>query len=768
MESIYHESAKLHATGEAIYVNDISVSQDLLLGYIFGSPFASAKILSFDLTEAKKVNGVHSILSHFDILGAKKIGAVIHDEEVLAIEKVNYIGQPIFLIAAETLEAANEAKRHIKIEFEILDSILTIEQAIEKNNLLQAPRKIECGNISQAFSVSPHILSGEFRSGGQEHWYLETQVALCIPSENNEVKVFSSTQNPTETQCLVAEVLGYSFNSVEVETRRLGGAFGGKESQASNFAVYAALLSQKTKKPVKIHLSREEDQKITGKRHEFLTRYRVAFNDDGEILALDLELNANAGSSTDLSMAILERAMLHSDNAYFIPNFRIIGKCWKTNLPSNTAFRGFGGPQGMVVTENIIHRIARFLEKNPLEVQKQNFYKIIEKNVTPYGQIITQNHIPVILENLLKTSNFQERSLEIEKFNKENEFLKRGIAISPVKFGISFTTSFLNQAGALVNIYTDGTVLVNHGGTEMGQGLYTKMQQIAAFELGIDVENVKVCATNTAKVPNTSPTAASSGTDLNGMAVKNAISQIKTRLSEYLLKEWNKNSQNENFSKIENIRFENNFIFDSENPERKIDFKTAVKNARIQQISLSSTGFYKTPDIFFDRNEGKGKPFHYFAYGMSVTEVLVDTLTGKVSILRSDILNDTGNSINENIDIGQVEGAYIQGVGWITTEECKYDSKGNLLNASPDTYKIPTICDIPQDFRVSLLRDFPNHNTILKSKAVGEPPFMLAISCFLAIKNAVAAVRNNEFEPELKIPATNEEILRSIEKLKKL
>lgn len=762
--STYHESAKYHVTGEATYIDDINAGENLLHGFIYSSPVAHARIKSFDITEAKKTKGVHAILSHKDIPGQNNLGPVFHDEPALASEKVECIGQAIFIIAAENENCALEAKKLIKIEFEELEPILSIENAIEKNSFLQAPRKIECGDVDLVFSNSNNIIEGELQTGGQEHWYLETQVCLCIPGEGNEIKVYSSTQNPMETQAIAAEVLGVPKNEIEVETRRMGGGFGGKETQGNHLAAWAALLAKKTRRPVKIRLFRDEDQKITGKRHPFLFKYKASFSNDGTITAVEVKQYANGGYATDLTMAILERAMLHAENSYFIPNMRITGFAMKTNIPSNVAFRGFGGPQGMACIETIIDIIARKLNIDSALVRQRNFYGTNENNTTPYGEIVENNRLHIIWDKIIDSSEYFARKKQVDEFNSENEFYKKGIAITPVKFGISFTTSFLNQAGALVNIYTDGSVLVNHGGTEMGQGLYTKIQIIASKELGVTPDRIKVNATNTSKVPNTSATAASSGTDLNGAAVKNAIDTLKQRLTLFaatVLSSGQKIS-----TSAEDICFDNNIVSDTKNPDRFLKFEELTQKAYLAQVSLSATGFYKTPDIHFDRATGKGRPFHYFAFGMAVSEIQLDVLTGRIQILRTDILHDVGDSIIPNIDKGQVEGAFIQGAGWVTSEEMKYDTKGNLLNHSPDTYKIPSIQDIPVDFRVNLLEGYPNVNTIRKSKAVGEPPFMLAFSVWLAIKYAISATANHKKEPEFCIPATNENILLSVEKLK--
>lgn len=767
MKSIPNESGVLHVTGEAIYVDDIPVNDQLLIGKVVYSPHAHAKIKSFDLSEARKVSGVHTILSYKDIPGHNQVGPVVKDELCLAEDEVICVGQAVFLIAAETYEQCIEAEKLIKVEYEVLEAILDIETAIEKNSLLGPPRNISRGDIETALKNAKHKITGELRTGSQEHWYLETQVCLCIPGEGNELKVYSSTQHPSETQALVAEVLGIKRNEVIVEVKRLGGGFGGKETQANHIACWTALLCWATKRPVKIRLSRDEDMIMTGKRHRFLIRYEAGFDDEGKIQAAKFELNSDGGCATDLSFAILERAMLHTDNAYYIPNFSVTGIVWKTNLPSNTAMRGFGGPQGMAAIETVIDRIARYLKKDPAEIRHKNFYGINENNITHYEETVENNRLHTIYEQILEYSDYKKRREEIKKFNTDNEFVKKGIALTPVKFGISFTTTYLNQAGALVNVYTDGTVLINHSGIDMGQGLNTKIQQIAALEFGLTIDKIKVNATDTSKIPNTSATAASTGTDLNGMAVKNAIDKLKERISSEMAKIWTEQNPNSP-SKQEDILFKNNFVFDSKHPDRKISFEDATKQMNLRQISLSATGFYKTPTIGWNKQLGKGKPFYYYSFGMAVSEVMVDVLTGAYQILKTHIIQDVGETINPGIDRGQIEGGFIQGVGWVTTEEIKWDEKGNLLTHSSDTYKIPTVGDIPREFHIKILENAPNLvGTIRKSKAIGEPPFMLSLSVWLAIKDAISSVANHEIEPDFSLPATSEIVLLSIEKLKK-
>jgi len=761
----HHESAAYHVTGTAVYIDDIPVSSDALTGKVFFSQVPHAEIRSFDLREAKKVKGVFAVLSAKDIPGINNMGPVVHDEPVLAEVSVQCIGQAMFLIAADSEASAEEASGKIKVKFREKKAILTLEEAMKQGKPMYPARFIISGDVESALKRADHVIGGEFHTGGQEHWYLETHAALCVPGEGDEMRVYASSQHPSETQTLVAEVLSVPKNVVEVEVKRMGGGFGGKETQGNHIAIWAALLAKTTRQPVKIRLCRDDDQKYTGKRHPFLIRYQAGFSKEGILNALDVDLNSNAGYATDLSRAILERAMFHAENAYFIPNIRIKGTVWKTNQPSNTAFRGFGGPQGIAAIENIIDRIARRLGLCSAEIRRRNFYGARSRNKTPYGQIVKHNHLPLIYDKLLVSSQYLKRKNEIDAFNKKNEFFKKGIALSPVKFGISFTTSFLNQAGALVHLYTDGTILVNHGGTEMGQGLHTKIRRIAAKEFGAAIDKVVVNATNTSRIPNTSATAASSGTDMNGMAVKDAIRQIKAGILPIVADHFNLKFGKPK-TRLTDLVFSEDHVIDDRHKERKITLREAANLAYLQRVSLSAVGFYKTPGVFFDWNTGKGHPFYYFAFGMAVTEVLVDTLTGAVKILRADILHDVGDSIEPLIDRGQIEGGYIQGVGWCTTEELRWDEKGNLLTHSPDTYKIPTAADIPDVFNVELLKDHPNPGTIHHSKAVGEPPFMLGISCWLAIKYAISASANHRKEPELNIPATNEAILFALEKLK--
>lgn len=761
---IPHESSTRHVTGKAVYVDDITVNDQLLVGRVVYSTHAHARITSFDLSKAKSVQGVHAVLSARDIPGHNEMGPVIKDEPCLADGVVICIGQAMFLIAAETEEQAREAETLITMEYDPLEAILDLPTAIRRNSLMGPPQSIRRGNSEEAIRNAPCVIEGELSTGAQEHWYLESQVCLCVPGEGHEICVYSSTQHPSETQTLIAELLGIGKHEVQVEVKRMGGAFGGKETQANHTACWCALLSHATNRPVKIRLFRDDDMIMTGKRHRFLSTYKVGFDIEGRILAAAVELNSDGGCATDLSFAIMERAMLHVDNAYYIPHLSVVGRVYKTNLPSNTAFRGFGGPQGMAVIETLIDRIARQIGKDAALVRHLNFYGQMG-DTTHYGQTVENNRLLMLYDQLMNSSEYEQRRVRVHVFNEENEFFKKGLAITPVKFGISFITSFLNQAGALVNVYNDGTVLVNHGGTEMGQGLYTKIQQIAAAEFGIRLDRVKVDATNTSRVPNTSATAASAGTDLNGMAVKNAIGALKTRIADALAHYFTEKLPGM-ASQASDIVFQRDCVFDAAHPERTIGFAEAMLLMNRRQVSLSATGFYKTPTIGWNKETESGKPFYYFSFGMAVTEVLVDILTGGHTVLRTDILHDVGDSLNPLIDLGQVEGGYVQGLGWCTTEEIKWDVKGNLLTHSTDTYKIPVVGDIPKDFRTALLQGVPNPGTIRQSKAVAEPPLMLALSAWLAIKDAISSVGYHTIEPEFSLPATNEVIVLSVEKLR--
>lgn len=758
MNKTVHESGQLHVTGHAKYIDDINVPANTLTGYVVTSKVAAGVLTSFNTHKALAIPGVHAVLAYTDIPGHNQMGAIVKDEPILVGHEIQFIGQALFLIAANSEQLAKQAEKALDIVVEEKEPVLTI-QAAQKKDLKIAPTlTMERGNPEKAFKQCAHVLEDTITSGAQEHWYLETQVALAIPGEEDDMKVYSSTQHPSETQTLIAEALGLGKHQVEVETRRLGGAFGGKETQANMIAIWSSLLANKTQKPVKIRLFRDDDQKMTGKRHPFVSTYKIGFDELGKINAYQVHFHANAGYSADLSMPILARARTHADNAYFIPNIKIESTAWRTNLPSNTAFRGFGAPQSIFTIESAIEKIAQHLNKDAAEIRYLNFYRENSFNITPFDEVVENNRLMPIWNKLIKTSDYFERRKKVGAFNKTNKYTKRGISLIPVKFGISFNTPHLNQAGALINIYTDGTVLVNHGGIEMGQGLHTKIKQVVALELGIGKEQVKINATNTSKVPNTSATAASSGTDLNGMAAKNATDKLKKRITKFLANKWSK-SNPEIPTKPKNIVFKEGIISDVLNPERNLTFHEVINELYLNRISLSAQGFYSTPNLHFDRKKQKGRPFHYFAFGMSISEVELDLLTGMHRILRTDILHDAGSSINKHIDIGQIQGAFVQAVGWCTTEECKWDNKGNLLNHSPDTYKIPGIRDIPEVFNVELLENMPNPNTIKKSKAVGEPPFIHGLSVLFALQEAINTKGNRI---QLPIPATHEKIVLAL------
>ena len=747
-----HDSAHMHVQGSAQYIDDISVPTGTLHVAFALSNVAHGRIKRIDISEAKKAEGVHSVLIAEDIENLL-IGPIIHDEPLLASKEVLFYGQAIAAVLAESHELAKKAALLVTADVEELRSIVSIEDAMESKSFIDEPIIVSTGDSKKAIQNAKNVLTGSLSIGGQEHYYLEGQVAISIPTESNEMVVHSSTQNPTEVQHLVAHVLGVPQNAIEVVTRRMGGGFGGKETDSSQLACICAIFCEKTKKPVKARLSRKDDILLTGKRHDFEANYEVGYSDDGLIEGITMDLSARCGYSLDLSKAIVSRALFHSDNAYYIPNATFTGYLCKTNTASNTAFRGFGGPQGMLAIENIVEEISNTLGVDPLQVRRTNFYQKDTNNVTPYDQIIEDNIIEEITDELIDTSNYHTRRKEIDKFNKENKFLKKGLAFSPVKFGISFTTQLLNQAGALVSIYKDGSIYLNHGGTEMGQGLFVKVAQVVANEFSVDISRVKVSATSTAKVPNTSPTAASSGSDLNGMAAREACLRIKSNLIDFA-KEYFRVSES-------SIKFEDSKLVAG---KKQIPFNEFIMLAYLNRVELFSNGFYKTPKIHFDLDKQKGRPFFYYSYGACVSEVIVDCLTGEYKLLGVDILHDVGASINPAIDTGQIVGGYIQGMGWLCSEELKWSDSGVLLTTGASTYKIPAIGDTPEHFEVKIKPNISNHeNTIHKSKAVGEPPLMLAISTWLSIKNAIYNA-DKENISGLNAPASFEQVFFSLNK----
>jgi xanthine dehydrogenase molybdopterin binding subunit len=743
-----------------MYADDLSFGKNMLEVWPVCSPHARAKIVKRDASAARAMPGIRAVLLAEDIPGVNDVGTK-HDEILLPDKQVSYHGQIVALIVGETLEACRAAADKVAIEYKPLAPILTLQQALAAKSFHNEPNFIRRGNIKTALSKAALKLSGTIELGGQEHFYLETQAAWAEPGEDGSMLITSSTQHPSEVQMVVAHVLGLPSNKVVVQCPRMGGGFGGKETQAALPAALAALAARRAGHAVRVRFNRDQDMMITGHRHPFLAQFDVGFDKSGKILAAKIHLTSNGGWAADLSQAVTDRALFHLDNAYYIPAVEFRGQVAKTNLSSNTAFRGFGGPQGMLVIEEILDRIARRLDLVPEVVRERNLYRGKgETNTTHYGQEIEDNRIQTIWQTLKKSSGLANRRKEIARWNDSHPHVKRGIAITPVKFGISFTVTHLNQAGALVLIYQDGTVQVNHGGTEMGQGVHTNIMAIAARELGVRVENVRVMPTSTDKIPNTSATAASCGTDLNGAAVQNACEILRGRLAPVaadLLK-----AKLGRRPKPENLLFREGRIYERTKPKVSISFGDVSRKAYQSRISLSATGYFCTPGIHWDRVAGRGKPFHYFACGAAVTEVEVDGFTGMHRVLRADILHDVGDSINAGVNRGQIEGGFVQGMGWLTTEELKWDDKGRLLTHSPDTYKLPAIGDMPRIFNVSFLKNATKKGVVFGSKAVGEPPFMLAISVREAIRDAVAAFGRAGGEIPLSSPATCEAIFMAI------
>ena len=751
-QSLAHDSAIGHVCGSANYIDDIQPPEGCLHLAFALSPQACGKINAIDITAALSAPGVVKILLAKDIEHLL-IGPVEHDEPLLAQDEVLFQGQAICAVLADSLIHARRAAALVQADISAQEPIITVEQALEKQSFLMDPITMKVGDAEQAIKGATHQLSGQFYVGGQEHFYLESQATLAIPSEKNEVVVHCSTQNPSEVQHLVAHVLAVPQHSVEVITRRMGGGFGGKETDGAQMACLAALLAKQTGRAVKVRLPRSEDFQMTGKRHDFLMQYQVGFDDAGKLQGVKIEASARCGYSLDLSYAIVSRTLFHSDNGYYLPNASFTGHLCKTNTVSNTAFRGFGGPQGMLAIESIIEDIAQYLHKDALDVRQLNFYAQAPANVTHYGQEIEDNILQAICDDLIDSSQYRQRREQVEAFNKQNTFVQKGLAFSPVKFGISFTTTFLNQAGALVHVYKDGSIYLNHGGTEMGQGLFIKVAQVVAESLGVDVERVKSSATSTQKVPNTSATAASSGSDINGMAAQVASFRIKASLTTFA-------SQHFTVPESE-IDFSDDVVTIG---DQTMPFSDFINLAYLNRVELFSNGFYKTPKIHYDPKTAKGRPFYYYAYGACVSEVVMDTLTGEYKVIAADILHDVGASINPAIDLGQIVGGFIQGMGWLCMEELKWNDAGALLTRGPSTYKIPSIGDLPKRFNVKIKPDTSNHEaTIFKSKAVGEPPFMLSISVWLAIKNAIHNATDKQ-AVQLSAPATFEQVYASLNK----
>ncbi len=750
-QSTAHESAHLHVAGEADYVDDIAE----LAGTLYAAPGLSqrahANIKSIDLNAVKTSEDVVAVLTANDIPGQNNCGPILDDDPILADGRVSYFGQPVFVVIANTIIAARKAVGKAVINYDELPVLLDVKAAKQAESWVLPPAQLRRGDAKAAMADSPNQMSGEISVGGQEQFYLEGQISYAAPREDGCIHLWCSTQHPTEMQQIVAHALRLDFNQVLVEMRRMGGGFGGKESQSAIFACIASIAAKHLNRPVKIRLDRDDDMMITGKRHGFHFDYQVGYDDDGLIRAVDIDMAAQAGFSADLTGPVVTRAVCHLDNAYYLNDVSINAYSCKTNTQSNTAFRGFGGPQGAIAIEYMIDDIARNLGKDPLEIRKLNYYGTGQRNVTPYGQIVEDNVMPELSAQLEGSSDYAERRKAIRDFNQTSPILRKGLALTPLKFGISFNLVHFNQAGALVHIYTDGSVLVNHGGTEMGQGLHTKVAQVVAQEFGINVNRIRATATDTSKVANTSATAASTGADLNGKAAQNAAGKIKDRLTEFACQHFG--------GDVAEVQFANDQVSCA---GKSLPFKEFVLLAYQARVQLWSDGFYKTPGLHWDGVNMQGSPFYYFAYGAAVSEVVVDTLTGEWKLLRADILHDAGNSINPAIDIGQIEGAYIQGMGWLTSEELVWDDRGRLTTHAPSTYKIPTITDCPAEFHTELFDNLNVKDSIMRSKAVGEPPLLLPFSVFFAIRDAISSVDSHKLNPPLRAPATPEAILDSI------
>jgi xanthine dehydrogenase large subunit len=755
-----HDSAAKQVAGRAEYIDDLAEPEGLLHAYLGLSTKAHAELASVDLDAVRKAPGVVGVLTHADIPAENDVSSVHkHDEPVFAETKVHYWGQPIFCVIGKTREDARRAAKLARIEYRDLPHATNVEAAmIAGGKLVTEPLKLERGDVEAGLAKSERRAKGRVEIGGQEHFYLESQIALAIPGEDDEVTLQVSTQHPTEIQVMVAQVLGVPHAAITVNMRRMGGGFGGKETQGNLFAAVAAVAAKKFNKAVKIRPDRDDDFQITGKRHDFVVDYDVGYNSDGKIQAVTATYAARSGFSADLSGPVTDRALFHADNAYWYPAVRVNSLPLYTNTVSNTAFRGFGGPQGIIAAERWIAHIAYDLGLDPLEVRKRNFYGTDTDNVTPYHQTVEDNVIHRVVDDLEKSADYQARRAAAIAFNKTSRVLKKGIALTPVKFGISFTATWHNQAGALIHVYRDGSVHLSHGGTEMGQGLHTKVAQVVADAFGIPLNCVQIMASNTGKVPNTSATAASSGTDLNGMAALDGCNQIKARMAAHAAKMYEV-EPHEVAWEFGGVRAGQQFV----------PFEELATSCWMNRVQLSAAGFYMTPKIHWDRSKGTGRPFYYFAYGAACAEVTIDTLTGEYQVERADVLEDVGRSLNPAIDIGQVEGGFVQGMGWLTTEELWWDGKGQLRTHAPSTYKIPLASDVPPVFNVNLATWSINKEPAIgRSKAVGEPPLVLGYSVVEALAMAVASVADYKVDPALDMPATPERVLMAVERMRKV
>ncbi|QQR39843.1 xanthine dehydrogenase molybdopterin binding subunit [Devosia rhizoryzae] len=753
-----HDSGPKHVTGTAEYIDDMAEPGGTMHAYLGLSSRAHADIVSIDFSAVKAAPGVIGVLTADDIPGENDVSpSHKHDEPIFAPGKVEFWGQPMFAVIAETRDQARRAAHLAVVEYRDLAWLPDVRSAqAGERKLVTEPLKLERGDVAAAMAAAPRRAKGSVSVGGQDHFYLEGQIAFAIPGEDEDVLVHSSTQHPSEVQLMVAQVLGVRHNAVTIQVRRMGGGFGGKETQGNLFACVAALAAKKWNRACKIRPDRDDDMQATGKRHDFVIDYDVGYDESGKILAVEANLAARSGFSSDLSGPVTDRALFHVDNTYWYPAVRVKSEPLYTNTVSNTAFRGFGGPQGVMAAERWVEDIGYALGVDPLEIRKRNFYGTDTDNVTPYHQVVKDNVIARIVDELEASSDYQARRQAIIEHNRFNSILKKGIALTPVKFGISFTATWYNQAGALVHIYKDGSIHLNHGGTEMGQGLHTKVAQVVADAFGVNLDSVKIMPTSTGKVPNTSATAASSGTDLNGMAAKTACDQLKERLVAHAAALYQ--AQESDCVWVQGgLQVRSEFV----------GFAELAASAYLNRVQLSAAGFYKTPEIHWDRATGKGNPFYYYSYGASVSEVTIDTLTGEYTVDRVDILHDVGKSLNPALDLGQIEGGFIQGMGWLTTEELVWDAKGQLRTHAPSTYKIPLASDVPPIFNVKLVDWSVNtKQTIGRSKAVGEPPFVLAISVVEALGMAVASVADYRHAPQLDTPVTPERVLMAVERMR--
>jgi xanthine dehydrogenase large subunit len=746
-----HESAVAQVCGLATYIDDIAEVKGTLYAAPIMSTQAHGRLLGVDTVAALAMPGVRACVLASDIPGHAMLASFIGDEPIFATGTVQHIGQVVGLVIADTVMQARHAARKIKLNIENLPAILNVKDAMAAQSYVLPPVFVKRGDATNALALAPHRLSGTLEVGGQEHFYLEGQVAYALPQEQNQWLVHSSTQHPGEVQHWIAHALGLDNHAVKVECRRMGGGFGGKETQAGHMAVWAAIAAHKVKRPVKLRLDRDDDFLITGKRHPFAYDYTAGFDDTGRLCGLKLTMAVNCGFSADLSGPVADRAVFHADNAYFLEDVEIASYRCKLNTQSHTAFRGFGGPQGMIVTEKIMGDIARHLQLDPLDVRMRNLYGTAERNVTHYQMTVEDNILQPLLSQLEQSSNYRKEQQQVTAWNRSHTTIKRGIAITPVKFGISFTATLFNQAGALVHVYLDGSVQVNHGGTEMGQGLNTKICQIVADELGVPFDRVLATASDTSKIPNASATAASAGTDLNGRAAQFAARNVRDNLAAFV--------SGLDICGAGAVRFEGGRVI---SPKATRSFDDVVKLAHANRIQLWSDGFYRTPKIHYDKTTLTGRPFYYFAYGAACTQVAIDTLTGESRVLKVDILHDVGRSINPAIDIGQIEGGFVQGMGWLTTEQLVWNDKGMLTTHAPSTYKIPTAGDVPKHFKVDLWPEPNREDNVFGSKAVGEPPFMLAISVYEALRDAIANARADDEPVHLTAPATAENVLEAL------